>query len=225
MRRPAQASVESWTAPAIVAAGRERSEARVTCRANRLRCLGDLIVVERFGGRGALAALAVVAACAAGAPHRALALGDTAFADMRARDGREVGRIEMVETVSGVLLKVKLRGLPPGPKGFHVHETGTCDGDFRSAGKIYNPLGGKHGFLHEEGPMVGDLPNLIVGQTGEVEVELISPFLTLSKDSEESLRDADGSALLIKEGPDDYRSQPAGKSGAAIACGIVSPAR
>jgi len=36
-----------------------------------------------------------------------------------------------------------------------------------------------------------------------------------------SLFDADGSALVVHSGPDDFRTDPAGLAGARIACGIV----
>lgn len=150
------------------------------------------------------------------------AVGERAYADMKLRDGREAGRIDIVETVAGVMLKVKLKGLPAGRLGFHVHEFGKCQGDFRSAGGIFNPFGAKHGFLNDEGPMVGDLPNIVVPSSGEVEVELISPFLNLSPDSEDSILDKDGSALVIFERADDHRSQPTGDTGEAIACGVIA---
>lgn len=149
------------------------------------------------------------------------AVGEKAHADMRTRDGRELGRIRLIETTAGVLLKVKLKGLNPGGYGFHIHELGKCDGDFESAGSIFNPLGAKHGFFNNEGPMVGDLPNLIVGSTGEVEVDLLSPFVTLSKDAEDTLIDPNGAALVIFERPDDYATDPLGNAGARLACGVI----
>jgi Cu-Zn family superoxide dismutase len=145
----------------------------------------------------------------------------SATAAMKTRDGKDLGQVKMIETMAGLLISVKLKGLPPGPHGFHAYEIGKCEGDFASAGAIYNPLGAKHGFFSEEGPMAGDLPNLIVPANGELEVDLLSPFLTLSKQGDESLLDADGAALIIRERADDYRSDPEGDSGGRIACGVI----
>lgn len=180
--------------------------------------------MDRRGDRGHLhkwaAGLSVVAT-AVSFSTGAGAAGQKGYADLRGRDGRELGRVRMQETTSGVLLIVKLKGLPPGPHGFHIHETGKCEGDFESAGGIFNPLGAKHGYLNDEGPMVGDLPNLIVPASGEIEVEFISPFATLSKDAEDSLLDANGSSLVIFEKSDDYTSEPIGNAGNRIACGTI----
>jgi Cu-Zn family superoxide dismutase len=145
--------------------------------------------------------------------------------EMKSRDGKSLGTIDISRTAAGALLHVKLAGLPPGIHGFHFHETGKCEGDFATAGEIYNPLGAVHGFLNDEGPMAGDLPNLFVDASGQVEVELLSPFITLSKDAEESIFDADGTSVLIFEKPDDYLSESNGNAGAPIACGIVPPAK
>jgi Cu-Zn family superoxide dismutase len=169
--------------------------------------------------RGALGAALLMAASDAGA------VGERAIADIKGRDGRDHGRIELIETTVGVLLRLRLKGLPPGPHGIHVHEVGKCEGNFKSAGGIYNPLGAKHGFLNDEGPMIGDLPNIHAMASGEVEAELFTPFLTLAKDAQESLFDANGASVIVKERPDDYRSEPDGGGGARIACGVVTPAK
>lgn len=155
----------------------------------------------------------------------AAALGERASAEIKGRDGKSLGSVELVETMAGVLLSVRLKGLPPGAHGFHIHEVGKCEGDFAGAGAIYNPLGAKHGFLNEEGPMAGDLSNLIAGPSGDVEAEVLSPFVTLNKAAEESLFDANGSSIVIFEKADDHLSEPEGNAGRRIACGIVTPAR
>lgn len=165
-----------------------------------------------------LAVLAMLI-CGNGTAH---AIGEKAQADMRGRDGSDLGRVKLLESASGVLLRARLKGLPPGTHGFHIHEVGVCEGDFSSAGGIFNPLGAKHGFLNEEGAMVGDLPNLSVPVSGEVDVDVLSPFITLSKDAEDTLIDGNGASIVIFEKPDDYTTEPEGGAGARIACGAIT---
>lgn len=166
---------------------------------------------------GLVAALGIV--CLLLGPARAFA--EAASAQIKFADGSEAGTIEISEAAAGVLLKVDLKGLTPGAHALHVHEFGKCDGDFSAAGGIYNPLGAKHGFLNDEGPMAGDLPNVIAAADGTARAEILSPLLTLSKEADESLLDSDGSALVIFSKPDDYLTDPDGGAEARIACGVL----
>ncbi len=155
----------------------------------------------------------------------AWAVGEKAQAELKAGDGREAGSIKMIETTAGVLLRIKLKGLTPGVHGLHIHDMGKCEGDFTSAGTIYNPLGAKHGYLNDEGPMVGDLPNIFVGASGDVEVEIVSPFVTLNREAEQTIFDADGTSFIVFEKADDYLSDAEGNAGGRIACGIITLAK
>jgi superoxide dismutase, Cu-Zn family len=155
------------------------------------------------------------------APVRAEGTAAGATAEIKIAGGQSAGTVTLTEVASGTLIKVDLKGLPPGAHGFHVHEAGTCDGDFSSAGAIYNPLGAKHGFINEEGPMAGDLPNLVAGADGSVHAEIMTPYLHLNKDTEDTIFDADGSALVIFEKADDYQSDPE-ESDKRIGCGIIT---
>jgi superoxide dismutase, Cu-Zn family len=150
------------------------------------------------------------------------AAGETASAAVKLADGNDAGIVSFTEATAGVLIKFELKGLPPGPHAAKIHDSGKCDGDFSGAGPIYNPLGAKHGFLHDEGPMAGDLPNIHAGPDSNVVAEVLSPFLTLSAEAEETLFDADGSAIVIYEAADDYTSEPEGGAGKRIACGKIS---
>jgi superoxide dismutase, Cu-Zn family len=166
---------------------------------------------------------ALLAAIAAGflPSSGALAVGETATAAVKLADGKDAGTVTFTEATAGVLIKYELKGLAPGKHGVHVHETGKCEGDFSSAGGIYNPLGAKHGFLHDEGPMAGDLPNLYAAADGTVVAEVLSPFLTLSKEAEETLFDNDKTAVVVFATADNYESEPDGEAGARIACGVL----
>lgn len=167
-------------------------------------------------------AAGVAAACLAGVASRpAWAVGESVTVSLKFADGKDAGTIKLTEATSGVLLKLDLKGLSPGPHALHVHDTGKCEGDLSSAGGIYNPLGAKHGFMHDEGPMAGDLPNAVAAADGTASAEILSPFLTLSKEAEETLFDGNGSSIVIFEKADDYETDPEGGAGSRIACGVL----
>jgi superoxide dismutase, Cu-Zn family len=149
---------------------------------------------------------------------------DKAIASMADADGKDRGTVEFQETLAGVLVIAKLTGLPAGPHGFHIAEQGKCEPPFTSAGNILNPLNAKHGLKSDEGPAMGDMPNIFVPATGDVTVELLNPFVTLQPDADGSLLREGGTAVLIRAGADDHKTHPDGKSGARIACGVVKAA-
>jgi Cu-Zn family superoxide dismutase len=64
------------------------------------------------------------------------------------------------------------------------------------------------------------MPNQFAGSDGTLRTHVVNPIVTLS-DGPASLFDADGSALVVHAGPDDYRSQPAGNAGDRIACAVI----
>ncbi|HEY8127954.1 MAG TPA: superoxide dismutase family protein [Hyphomicrobium sp.] len=166
-------------------------------------------------GAATLAVLLVAAADQAGAT------GEKAVAELMLANGTSIGTITLTEIAAGVMLKFDLKGLPPGPHALHVHEVGKCEGDFSSAGGIYNPLGAKHGFLNEEGPMAGDLPNVVAAADGTALAEVLSPYLHLSKETDDTLFDTDGSSLVLYEKADDYQTDPEGGGETRIACGVL----
>ncbi|TVR82500.1 MAG: superoxide dismutase family protein [Rhodospirillales bacterium] len=142
----------------------------------------------------------------------------TAEARMIDRDGNSVGTVTLRQTHHGTLLHARLHGLPPGVRAFHIHETGLCEPpDFASAEGHYNPTGDKHGFLAEEGMHAGDMPNIHIPESGELEIEVLAHMVDL----DDNLFDADGSSIVIHEGADDYKTDPAGAAGPRIACGVI----
>ena len=145
----------------------------------------------------------------------------TARAALAAPDGTARGTVDFVETAHGLLITARLKGLPPGIHGFHIHETGECAPDFKAAGGHYAPDGREHGVLRQGGPHAGDMPNIHVPASGELTVELVNDRVTLDPQGDGTLRDADGSAIVIHAGADDYESQPSGDAGDRIACGVI----
>ena len=133
-----------------------------------------------------------------------------------------IGEISLIESQKGVELTAILNSLPPGVHGIHLHETGKCEApSFESAGAHFNPTKKQHGVENPLGPHVGDLPNITVDETGEVQLNFVTADFTLKKGETTSLFDADGTSIVIHERADDYKTDPAGNSGARIACGVI----
>lgn len=138
--------------------------------------------------------------------------------------GEEIGTIRVTKSADGAVFNVNLKGLPPGPHGFHIHANGDCgpgpvNGATAAAGAAGGHLDTDHTGKHE-GPggqgHIGDLPVLEVLADGTATKSLIAPRI---KDVE-ALR---GHALMIHAGGDNYADQPAplGGGGARIACGVI----
>lgn len=143
-----------------------------------------------------------------------------ASARLSLANGIPAGTVQLLRSGDRLTLAVAATGIAAGPHGFHLHQTGECKRpDFNSAGGHLNPEGKSHGTMSAGGSHLGDLPNLIIGEsgTGTVTADIAAP-------AEQALQwifDGDGTAVVIHAGPDDYKSDPAGNAGSRIACGVL----
>ena len=148
---------------------------------------------------------------------------DSATAELKNSAGQTIGKAQLTSTPHGVHVTVSLERAPSGDHAFHIHSTGRCEPpSFESAGDHFNPARAQHGFLNVKGTHAGDLPNVHVPTTGEHAFELFLKGLTV-RGADNSLLDADGAALVLHSGTDDYKSDPAGNAGDRIACGVIKP--
>jgi len=163
-----------------------------------------------------------VACASAPAPASRVAEAGAAITD---ENGAPRGSAQMWQDANSVVhVDVQLRDLPAGTHGIHFHAVGRCDGRgstaFASAGTHYNPLGRQHGMDNPRGPHAGDAPNFTIDADGVGRARFTTDRVSLTSGST-SLFDADGSSIVVHSTADDQISQPAGNSGARIACGVV----
>jgi superoxide dismutase, Cu-Zn family len=177
------------------------------------------MLARRYGG---LLLLAIAAACHQSASSRA-ELIRSATAEMRSASGVRYGTLTLEPSAAGIRISGALTGLPPGAHGIHFHQVGRCDGTaFATAGAHVNPTGAEHGLENPRGPHAGDLPNVFANSAGQMVVDVATPRVILSSDRPGGVFDADGTALVIHADRDDQRTDPAGNSGARIACGVIT---
>lgn len=145
-----------------------------------------------------------------------------ARAELKDAAGAGVGTATFEAAPQGVKVTVSVHGLKPGPHGFHVHAAGACAApDFKTAGGHFNPGGKKHGLENPEGHHGGDLPNLVVAADGTGHATAMLQGVTLGA-GKDSLFHPGGTAVVIHADADDGKTDPAGNSGARIACGVVA---
>lgn len=142
-------------------------------------------------------------------------------ATLRLGNGMPAGTAQLLGSGTTLDISIALAGLTPGTHGVHLHTTGSCEAPgFQSAGGHLNPGARKHGAENPQGAHLGDLPNATIGANG---AGTVSARLLLPRaEALAAIFDSDGTAVVVHEGADDYRTDPAGNSGSRIACGVLT---
>lgn len=127
------------------------------------------------------------------------------------------GTVSFEDIGKEIKVTANVEGLKPDAKlGFHIHEKGVCEGDYKSAGGHFNPYGKKHGRPEGQERHIGDMGNLETNSQGAAKEVILMPKITPN--------DLDliiGKAVIIHAGADDLKTQPTGDAGARLACGLI----
>lgn len=153
-------------------------------------------------------------------------------ATLRGVDDRLVGQITLRQTGDVVVVRGWAKSLTPGFHGFHIHTIGLCD-PAASAGPFTTAGGHFTGGATAHGDHAGDMPPLLVTQDGRAFTQFITDRFTLA-----DLLDADGSAVMVHDGRDNFANIPTryvsggvagpdpdtlatGDAGTRAACGVI----
>ncbi len=159
--------------------------------------------------------------------------GETLTANLAAADGTEVATatIEFTDGFATVTVETTTPGeLTPGFHGLHIHQVGSCEGDFTSAGGHFQAEG------HSGHPSSGDLSSLQVRSDGSAKLVTTTDAFTA-----EELLTGTKTAIVIHEKADNFGNIPAekyqqvngtpgpdqqtlstGDAGGRVACGVIS---
>jgi len=161
-----------------------------------------------------LAAAVLLAGCASVAPKipgASAALAPTAGNETR-------GTVTFTRNGDKFRVVANVSGLAPGAHGFHIHEKGDCSApDATSAGGHFNPTNKPHGNPAAGEHHGGDMPMLEADASGNAKVDVTLDTVTLGSGPNGIV----GRGVVVHKDVDDYRSQPAGNSGARVACGTI----
>lgn len=138
--------------------------------------------------------------------------------------GAAIGSVTLRDSKYGLVIEPRLKGLPPGWHGLHMHQNGACGTAMQegkpvaglAAGGHYDPAGtNRHRGPYEKDGHLGDLPFLTVDRDGTATALALAPRL--------KVRDVAGRSLMIHAGGDNYADDPAplGGGGARVACGVI----
>lgn len=139
-------------------------------------------------------------------------------AELTAPKTKMQGQLEMIPVKEGIKFMAEVKGLKPGAvHGFHIHENGKCEGDFKSAGEHFNPKKIDHGGPASHKRHLGDLGNLVANKEGVAKVDVVLKDL-----SNEEINSIIGKSVIIHSKADDFSTQPSGDSGERVACGVIN---
>ncbi|MFI2838786.1 superoxide dismutase, Cu-Zn family [Mycolicibacterium neoaurum] len=168
-----------------------------------------------------------------GEAHGSAAGAETLTAELKTADGTDVAKatIDFAGGFATVTVETTTAGeLTPGFHGLHIHQVGSCEGDFTSAGGHFQAEG------HSGHPSSGDLSSLQVRSDGSAKLVTTTDAFTA-----EELLAGTKTAIVIHEKADNFGNIPpekyqqingtpgpdqqtlaTGDAGGRVACGVFS---
>lgn len=153
----------------------------------------------------------------------------TATATLRDSAGEVRGTARLEQTAGGLKVSVEARGLTPGQHGMHIHEFGRCTPGTDPATNTTVPFGGAGGHFdpgmskNHDAPTTdnlnghgGDTPMLNVGADGVGRATFTTDKVGLS-----GVNGILNRSIVIHAKPDDFKTDPAGATGAREQCGVI----
>lgn len=161
--------------------------------------------------------------------------GNKVSAELKDAQGRTVGTVDVEDAGDGkTSVRVRVKGLPPGFHGLHVHAKGVCDASSKNP-ETGSPFAnsGPHRGSGNHPDHEGDLPNLLVGKDGSGDATYVT-----DRFGADALLGGEGSSLMVHAKADNHGNIPeryksngkggpdaetleAGDSGARIACAVL----
>jgi Cu-Zn family superoxide dismutase len=130
------------------------------------------------------------------------------------------GTVTFVRTKGVALVNVNITGFKPNSAhGLHIHESGDCTArDAASAGGHFNPMSSEHGGPNGPSRHSGDLGNVTADSKGDIYASFEVGDVAFGTGQDSII----GRGLVVHADRDDLTSQPAGNSGARVACGLIT---
>jgi Cu-Zn family superoxide dismutase len=100
----------------------------------------------------------------------------------------------------------------------HIHDHGDCGDNGNMTHGHWNPTKEDHGKWGGAHFHSGDIGNIKLDAKGKGEYTMKTDRWTIGGDS---LTNVIGHGIIVHSGTDDYKSQPAGKAGSRIGCGVI----
>jgi Cu-Zn family superoxide dismutase len=148
-----------------------------------------------------------------------------ASAVLRSATREEIATATFTQASDEVRISIAFRNRTAlvGTHAIHIHAAAQCNPpNFDAAGPIFNPTSKQHGLRNPNGPMAGDLPNLVISPAGISVYNLSARLVTIGPSpGANSLLGGQGTSLVVFSQPDDEVSQTEGNAGQRIACGPI----